>query len=83
MKINAKRIISFVLSCVLICSGVQSVMAEKTEKSKKLDVAKNLLSALHIIEDDSDSIVTREQFADIYVRANNMYQEGFCPTYPS
>ena len=79
MKINAKRILSFVLSCILICSGLQVATAEK---ENKLQRAKNLLSALHIIDDDTDALVTREQFADIFVRANNLYQEGYVGANP-
>ena len=74
MKKNTKRILSFVLSCIFVCSGFQSVTAEKSDRLEK---AKNLLSALDIVDNDTNSIVTREQFADIYVRANNMYQEGY------
>lgn len=79
MKKTTKRILSFVLSCILVCSGLQSVTAEKTNN---LDKAKNLLAALNIVSDDSNSIVTREQFADIYVRANNLYQEGYVSENP-
>lgn len=79
MKKTTKQILSFVLSCILICSGLQSVTAEKTSN---LDKAKNLLAALNIASDDSNSIVTREQFADIYVRANNIYQEGYVTLNP-
>lgn len=79
MKKTTKRILSFVLSCILVCSGLQSVTAEKTSNLEK---AKNLLAALNIASDDSDSIVTREQFADIYVRANNIYQEGYVSANP-
>ena len=79
MKINTKRILSFVLSCILICSGLQVATAEK---ENKLDRAKNLLQALHIIDDDTDALVTREQFADIFVRANNLYQEGYVGANP-
>ena len=74
MKKTTKRIVSFVLSCIFVCSGFQSVTAEKTDRLEK---AKNLLSALDIVDNDTNVIVTREQFADIYVRANNMYQEGY------
>ena len=79
MKINAKRILSFVLSCVFVCSGLQSINAKETSN---IDRAKNLLAALNIVEDDSNAIVTRERFADIYVRANNMYQEGYVSENP-
>ena len=74
MKKNTKRILSFVLSCVFLCSGLQTVTAQKPEI---LDKAKNLLSALNIVDDDTNAIVTRERFADVYVRANNMYIEGY------
>ena len=72
---NTKRILSFVLSCVFACSGFQVVVT--AQKSDRLQKAKNLLSALNIVDDDSDAVVTRERFADIYVRANNMYTPGY------
>jgi len=71
---NTKRILSLVLSCVFACSGFQGVAARGSDRLEK---AKNLLSALNIAEDDTNSVVTRERFADIYVRANNMYTEGY------
>ena len=74
MKKTTKRILSFVLSCVFMCSGLVNTMAEE---STKLDKAKNLLAALNIANDDTNDIVTRERFADVFVRANNMYQEGY------
>lgn len=74
MKKTTKRILSFVLSCVFMCSGFVGTTAEE---SKKIDKARNLLSALNIVNDSTNDIVTRERFADIYVRANNMYQEGY------
>ena len=79
MKKTTKRILSFVLSCVFMCSGLVSAMAEETSK---LDKAKNLLSALNIASSDTNDIVTRERFADIFVRANNMYQEGYVSKNP-
>ena len=74
MKKTTKRILSFVLSCVFICSGIVSVTAEE---SKKLDKAKNLISALNIVDDSTNELVTRERFADVFVKANNMYPEGY------
>lgn len=75
LKKSIKRLISLALACVFICSGFQCVNAQKTDN--RLDKARNLLSALNIVSESGDAIVTRERFADIYVRANNMYQEGY------
>lgn len=74
MKKTTKRILSFVLSCVFMCSGFVSTTAEE---ANTIDKAKNLLAALNIVSDNTNDFVTRERFADIYVRANNMYQEGY------
>ena len=79
MKKTTKRILSFVLSCVFMCSGFVSTMAEE---STKLDKAKKLVTALNIVIDDTNDLVTREKFADVFVRANNMYQEGYTSANP-
>lgn len=80
MKNNLKRILSFMVSFIIICPCFHVVSAERGDKIVK---AKNLLAALDIVVgDDSDVVVTRERFADIYVRANNIYREGYVSQNP-
>lgn len=74
MNKNMKRIMSFIVSFTLICSCFHIVSAEGTDRLAK---AKNLLAALDIVDDASDAVVTRERFADIYTRANNIYQKDY------
>ena len=71
------KAISLIMSSLLIFQGAYAVRAANNDGSR-LYRAKQLLTALNIITgSEADGIVSRGQFANIYARANNIYQEGY------
>ena len=81
-----KRAITLLLSLIMLLSTITLlssgtvVFADETTKFK---TAENLLVGLNIIDkDEPDVLVTRGKFADVFVKAINIYNADFVPTNP-
>ena len=71
------KAISLIMSSLLIFQSAYAVRAADNDGSR-LFWAKQLLTALDISTgSEADETVSRGQFANIYARANNIYQEGY------
>jgi len=86
MRKNIKRLICLIMLFILICPVYQGALAQNTndypDNQIILHDAKNLLYALDIVGDESNTEVTRGRFADIYARVNNIYREDYAGKNP-